>query len=115
MNSVWTEIEQLREAPIAHVRARYREVFQEEPRSKHREHLFRRLAWRLQSLSQGGLTQLALRRADEIADEADIRVLPPPEFLTVKTAAAISGRARARFDRRIPRPGTLLERQYCGE
>ena len=67
MNSVWTEIEQLREAPIAHVRARYREVFQEETRSKHREHLFRRLAWRLQSLSQGGLTQLALRRADEIA------------------------------------------------
>ena len=50
MESVWTEIEQLREAPMAQLRARYREVFQEEPRSQHREHLFRRLAWRLQAL-----------------------------------------------------------------
>src|SRR5438045_9731897 len=107
MNSVWTEIEQLREAPIAHVRARYREVFQEEPRSRHREHLFRRLAWRLQAVSQGGLTEAARRRADEIAHEADIRVLAPPEFLNGwNTVVAIAGRARARFDRRIPRPGT---------
>ena len=116
MDSVWTEIEQLRAAPIAQVRARYRELFQEEPRSNHREHLVRRLAWRLQAVSQGGLTAAALRRADEIANEADLRVLPPPEFLKGgKAAAVIGGRARARWDRRIPRPGTLLKRDYRGE
>ena len=72
MDTVWNEIEQLRQAPIAQIRARYRELFQEEPRSKHREHLLRRLAWRLQAVSHGGLTEAALRRADEIANAADI-------------------------------------------
>ena len=42
------EIEELRGARIAQIRARYREVFEEEPRSKHREQLLRRLVWRLQ-------------------------------------------------------------------
>jgi hypothetical protein len=107
MDSVWTEIEQLRAAPLAQIRARYRELFQEEPRSKHREHLVRRLAWRLQAISQGGLSEAALRRAAEIANEADLRVLAPPEFR--------NGRAPARWDRRIPRPGTLLKRDYRGE
>jgi hypothetical protein len=107
MDSIWTEIEQLRAAPIAQIRARYRELFQEEPRSKHREHLVRRLAWRLQAISQGGLSEAALRRAAEIAHEADLRVLAPREFR--------NGRARARWDRRIPRPGTLLKRDYRGE
>src|SRR5436305_12349399 len=107
MDTVWNEVEQLRQAPIAQVRARYRELFQEEPRSKHREHLFRRLAWRLQAVSHGGLAEAARRRADEIANEADIRVLAPPEFLNgCNAAAGIGGRARARFDRRSPRPGT---------
>jgi len=40
------EIEELQRASVGQIRARYREVFQEEPRSKHRAHLFRRLAWR---------------------------------------------------------------------
>ena len=116
MDTVWNEIEQLRQSPIAQIRARYRELFQEEPRSKHREHLLRRVAWRLQAVSQGGLTEAALRRADEIAHAADIRVLPPPEFLNgCNVAAAAAGRARARFDRRIPRPGTLLKREYRGD
>ena len=116
MDSFWTEIEELRTAPIAHVRARYQEVFQEEPRSKHREHLLRRLAWRLQAVSQAGLSEAARRRDEEIAHEADIRVLPPAEFLDgCNAAASIAGRARARFDRRIPRPGTLLKREYRGD
>src|ERR1700730_1266381 len=112
MDSVWTEIEQLREAPIARVRARYREVFQEEPRSKHREHLFRRLAWRLQAASQGGLSEVACQRAHEVANDADLRVLPPQEFFDRNHAGEpVARRVRARFDRRIPRPGVVLKRQ----
>ena len=50
------EIEELRGACIAQIRARYREVFEEEPRSKHREQLLRRLVWRLAG-SRGRRTQ----------------------------------------------------------
>jgi Protein of unknown function (DUF2924) len=65
----WTarEIEELRLRSISRVREKYREVFGEEPRSKHKDHLFGRLAWRLQALAEGGLSERALRRAHEIA------------------------------------------------
>src|SRR5450759_4787364 len=71
------EIEELRTGSISQVREKYREVFGEEPRSKHKAHLFRHLAWRLQALAEGGLSDRALRRAHEIANEADLRVRPP--------------------------------------
>jgi hypothetical protein len=37
-------MEKLRQASLAGLREKYREVFQEETRSRHREHLFRRIA-----------------------------------------------------------------------
>ena len=49
-NAVLMEIENLRRASLAGLRDRFREVFQEEPRSRHREHLFRPIAARTGSL-----------------------------------------------------------------
>jgi Protein of unknown function (DUF2924) len=62
----WTvrEIEELRIGSISQVREKYREVFGEEPRSKHKDHLFRRLAWRLQALAEGGLSERARSAAE---------------------------------------------------
>ena len=79
------EIEELRGARIAQIRARYREVFEEEPRSRHREQLLRRLVWRLQAVAEGGLSEAARQRAYEIADETDLRVLPPRGFVVNPT------------------------------
>ena len=56
---VLMEIEKLRRASLTALRAKYREVFQEETRCRHREHLFRRIAWRLQALAEGDLTERA--------------------------------------------------------
>src|ERR1700692_2434730 len=114
-NDVQKQIETLRRASIAQIRVTYREVFQEEPRSQHREHLFRRLAWRLQALSEGGLSEAARTRPDEIANAADLRVLPPQDFFNRNPAAArVAGRVHSRLDRRIPRAGAILKRVYRG-
>ena len=43
-NAVLMEIENLRRASVAGLREKFREVFDEEPRSRHREQLFRRTA-----------------------------------------------------------------------
>jgi hypothetical protein len=48
--AVLMEIENLRRMSLAGLREKFREVFQEGTRSRHREHLFRRIAWRLQAL-----------------------------------------------------------------
>ena len=108
------EIEELERASVAQIRARYRKVFQEEPRSKHRGHLFRRLAWRLQALREGGLSEAGRKRALEIVNEADLRIVPPRGFLEAAAGGAASGGNRSRFDRRIPRPGSVLKRDYDG-
>jgi len=112
------EIEELRSGTISRVREKYREVFGEEPRSKHKDHLFRRLAWRLQALAEGGLSERALRRAHEIANEADLRLRPPraiDETQAGELVSAVTGRVRSRYDRRIPPPGTVLSRAFQGE
>ena len=58
-NAVLMEIESLRRATLSGLRAKYQEVFGEQARSRHREHLFRRIAWRLQALAEGDLSQRA--------------------------------------------------------
>jgi len=67
------EIEKLRRASLASLREKYREVFEEDTRSRHREHLFRRIAWRLQALAEGDLSERARGRAQQIARDADLR------------------------------------------
>ena len=76
--TVWIALEQLKRMPIEQLWARYREVFGEECRSQHKQHLVRRIAWRLQALAQGDLSERARRRALEIANDADLKVRVPP-------------------------------------
>src|ERR1017187_4946761 len=60
--AVLMEIENLRRASLAALREKYREVFREETRVRHREHLFRRIAWRLQALAEGDLSRRRPRK-----------------------------------------------------
>jgi len=111
------EIESLRRASLAALRARYREGFGEEARSRHREHLFRRIAWRLQALAEGDLSERARDRASEIARDADLRIIAPRDFFTVggeRVRTARGNRNRREQDSRLPLPGTVLTRNWKG-
>jgi hypothetical protein len=61
------EIEVLSRMTVSQLRQKYLEVFGEESRSNHRQFLFRRIAWRIQALAEGGLSERARRRALEIS------------------------------------------------
>ena len=104
--TILREMEILRRDSIAEIRLKYRALFGEEPRSKNRYSLIRRLAWRMQALAEGGLSERARQRALEIANDADVRVLGPRDVLEARSGS---------FDRRIPRPGTVLSREYRGQ
>jgi len=96
---------------------KYREVFGEESRSNHRQFLFRRVAWRIQANAWGGLSERARRRALEIANDADLRIRAPKNFLKedVDPSRAIEARVSPMADPRLPKPGTLLVRRYQGK
>jgi len=114
--AVLMEIEKLRRTSLAAMRQQYREVFGEETRCRHREHLFRRIAWRLQALAEGDLTERARERAREIARDADLRIIAPREFFTVEGAPVRTTRKESSrpADCRLPLPGTLLTRDWKG-
>jgi hypothetical protein len=65
-NAVLMEIESLRRPSLAALRQKFRALFQEETRSRHREHLFRQIAWCLQALVEGDLSERTRGRAHQI-------------------------------------------------
>ena len=79
MSEIEQEVAAMRQMSVRQVRARYVDVFGEPPRSRHRVHLVRRIAWRMQALAEGDLTERARRRAAELARDADLRLGAPRE------------------------------------
>ena len=113
---VHQEIEALRTQKTKALKARYRELFGEESRSSNQAHLFRRIAWRLQAISEGALSQRARDRAAELAVDADLRLRPPRKFWRVLADADTQERSRrSGRDPRLPEPGATLQRQYRGK
>jgi Protein of unknown function (DUF2924) len=114
--AVLREIESLRRASMADRRKRYREVFHEETQCRHREHLFRRIAWRLQAIAEGDLSQRARERAQQIAQDGDLRINAPRDFFSLggELVETTGDRNRREPDRRLPLPGALLTRKWKG-
>jgi hypothetical protein len=106
--SMQQQIDELGDMTAAELRERYREVFGEETRSRHKGFLCKRILWRLQANAAGGLSARALERAAELVDESDLRLLAP-------VARNTPGRRATCRDRRLPMPGTMLKREYRGQ
>jgi Protein of unknown function (DUF2924) len=103
----WHEIDALESLDVAALKARYLELFGEAAPSRHRQVLVRRIAWRLQALAEGDLSERARHRAAAIARDADLRLTAPRSprdgFPLLR---------RGDRDLRLPAPGTILTRRF---
>lgn len=91
------------------LRDRYRDVFQEPALSNNRVFLIKRIAWRMQSQVEGTLSDRARQRAQEIANEADLRLNPP------RTAQdEMHVERQPQLDERLPPPGNTIVKKYKG-
>src|SRR5580692_11770784 len=110
--NVAKEVTAMRRMTMKELRERYAEAFGETTNANNRVWLVRRIAWRLQARAEGDLSERARRRAEELADDADLRLSPPPE---PTAAPAVPANPPAPTDGRLPPPGSVLTRIYKGE
>ena len=96
------------------LRQRYGEVFGEETHSRNKAWLVKRIAWRLQVQAEGGLSERGRAKAEELADEADLRLNPPPMKPQAPEEEAAVRVLPFSADERLPPPGTVLVRKYKG-
>ena len=111
------ELATLGQLTVSGLRARYAELFDDPTRVGNKVWLVRRIAWRLQALAEGDLSQRARQRAAELAHDADVRLSPPRPALIVPAPAPTTppSRSRRKPHPRLPPPGTILTRPYKGE
>jgi hypothetical protein len=104
--SIRREIDHLRHKTVAELKVRYLELFDEASRSNHKQFLVRRIAWRLQALAQGDLSERARERALSLARDADLRLTAP------QWSSGMATTASQHRDSRLPAPGTILRRAF---
>src|SRR6476469_4064254 len=97
-------------------------------RTRHKAYLIRKIAWRMQALAEGDLTERARKRAAELANDADVRLMPPKPRLAAVAGPGVAGPGAAAgatrvlkapaaspaADPRLPAPGAAIVRQYKG-
>jgi|GEM_PF-2702427 len=104
-------VAQLSDMTVSQLAERYEQVFCEECRSRNKQYLVRRIAWRLQANDEGGLSAESIRKANELAVDAEARVTAPREHPNVRVVTR-EPNAFVDWDQRLPPPGNHIERQY---
>ena len=93
-------IAELREMDVPALVAEYEAVYGKPPRVKHRDWLWRKIAWKVQEARYGGLSSVAKRRLDELIAELDVPLEAQPRKVVRKTGE--------------PRIGTTVTREWKG-
>ena len=116
MNDVEHELAELGNITTTELCARYQQLFGQPVRTRHKAYLLRKIAWRIQALAEGDLSERARQRAAELANDADVRVMPPRATTPAYTATGGQRvvRADALADPRLPAPGNAIVRPYKG-
>ncbi len=113
--NIHREVAALQRMGAKQLRVRYAEAFGETTPAHNKTWLIRRIAWRLQALAEGDLSERARRRAEELANDADLRLNPPrPRSADAPQATTMAAVAPPR-DPRLPPVGSVLARQYRGQ
>jgi hypothetical protein len=100
---------------VSALRARFAAVFGESTQGHNRVWLVKRIAWRLQALAEGDLSQRARQRAAELIHDVDMRLSPPRTDLRPSDwAEHPAPTLHVPTDDRLPRPGAILTRRYKG-
>jgi len=108
------DFESLTTMTVDQLRVRYEELWFDKPRSRNRTWLIRKIAWRLQSLELGGLTDRARQRATTLARTAEVRTTLPRHITLVPREKPAKLAKTSKRDPRLPCVGASVVREYQG-
>ncbi len=103
---------ELREMTVGQLRDTYREVFGVPSRSRNKDYLRKKVAWRIQELAEGGLSDRARSLIEELAAGAPVHWRGDSRRRAGASPLPTGDRDR---DPRLPAPGTVLARCYQGD
>lgn len=112
--NVAREVAALERMTVKDLRAKYAAVCAETTNANNKGWLVRRIAWRMQAIAEGDLSERARQRAAELAKDADVRTTMPRGRETTNSTQTVIGALPANSDRRLPPAGTVLTRKYKG-
>ncbi len=124
MTDIEARIDALHRMTTSELAEYYEELYEQPCRTRHKDYLIRKIAWRIQANAEGGLSERARKRAMELADDADIRVMaprtmviPPQRGQAATFTRAVPETTSPTHDPRLPHPGpgALIVRQYKGK
>lgn len=121
LTDVPTQLQELAGMKVEELAQRYRELYGEPTRSRNKGYLKKRLGWRIQELSEGGLPPQVIAKVAELGDGLPERwkmrqaeKARAKEKAKEEAAAAGGAPVEAPRDPRLPPVGSVLRREYQG-
>ncbi|PTY02378.1 DUF2924 domain-containing protein [Verrucomicrobia bacterium LW23] len=117
------QVAELEFLTVNELQRKWEDVWREPCRSRNKIYLRKRVAWKIQANVYGGISQRALERARELADETLLKIRNPAPFRPmisvpriVATGPGAEGNAAssASCPAGIPAPGSIIVRNYKG-
>ncbi|MDP8265926.1 MAG: DUF2924 domain-containing protein [Candidatus Aceula meridiana] len=109
--STIAEIMKLKKMPLDELQKKYKEVFEsKEMPSSNKVLLWRKIAYRLQELEYGGLSNDTKNRINELIERYD-----PINNKMLRPQKALNKVKGAGRDTRLPIPGAIIRKEYKGQ
>lgn len=106
-----SEILEVKQKSLAEIQAKYKELFGQKATSANRVFLWRKIAYRMQELAYGGLSEETQGKIQELIKKYD-----PVNNTAVRPNNNIGQTAKkTNRDRRLPIPGTIITKEYKGK
>ncbi len=106
---VEVEIMDLKSMTVAELQEKYAALFGRESPSHNRDWLWKKLAWKVQEIREGGIDDATREKAAALARDNRLRVRTP----RVQPEPEAPAQAHPR-DPRLPAPGTVLRKEHDG-
>lgn len=110
---------ELQRMSVAELSQRHLELFGEEPRCRHRQHLVREIASKFQEAQEGGLPEDLKQYALAIARNCTLRIRIADNAARRRNGQSLDDTLTASVvsthDRRLPIPGSLLIKDFKGQ